>query len=167
MLVLMVYNIVGYIFVFSLSEKANRSEMQKTLTATDESSLVLLKFSQASDNDGSSFMRKSSHEIIADGKLYDVKEEFTKNGSTYFYCINDSKEEQLNNQLADNIQSNTGTTSTHNSSAKFFGKNILPEYTFTKSISFFSTSQVDFLFSFIARHFPKKAVDITSPPPRA
>ncbi len=162
MLMLMAYNIVGYFFIFSLSERTNRIEIQKWLRDADDSNLVLLKVLK-----GDAFIRESNHEIIVDGKLYDVKKEFTQKDATYFYCINDSKEEQLNKQLAENVQSCTGSGTHHSNTTKISGKNILPEFTFSHSILFFSLTKADLLFSFIANLSTTNVDDIIPPPPQA
>ena len=96
MLMLMAHNIAGYFLFYFLSERENRIEMQEFLEDTDESELVLITFVKTPHNTCDSFIRKNNHEIIVDGKIYDVKKEYTKSGTTYFYCINDSEEEQLN-----------------------------------------------------------------------
>ena len=167
MLMLMTYNIVGHFFLYLLSERENRMEMEETLEETNESDLVLFTFAKTAHNTFDSFIRKNNHEIIVDGKIYDVKNEYTKNGTIYFYCINDSKEEQLNKMYSENVQSDTAPVNDHRNTAKFSSKNIISEFIFSKSISFFSIISSFLISTFIAGYTYTGIDDIIPPPPRA
>ncbi len=167
MLTLMAYNIVGYFLLYFLSERENRIEMQEAFEGTNESELVLITFMNTAHNTSESFIRKNNHEIIVEGKIYDVKNEYTKNGTTYFYCINDSKEEQLNEMLSNTIQSSTASESDHPNTTKFSFNNILSEFIFSKNSSSFSMGSSVLISSFIIVYTSEGADEIIPPPPRA
>lgn len=91
-----------YFFVLEFSVQLNRSLMEKILSESNESDLLLIQVT-----DISSVVRKGSHEIIYNEKLYDVRNEVRKNGSIYFYCIHDAEEEGLVNALKTMVNSNS------------------------------------------------------------
>ncbi len=98
----MAYNMVGYIFVFELADISNKDTMQRIVSNADDSQLQLLKIS-----DKSAVIRKGNHEIIFEGNHYDVKEEVTENGCTYYYCMHDNTEEDIYSGLSVSVSSNS------------------------------------------------------------
>ena len=78
-------------FLFEISIQINRNSIEKYFTIADESRLLILKISNTS-----SIVRKGNSEIIVEGRYYDVKKEIKINDITYFYCLHDEKEDNLN-----------------------------------------------------------------------
>lgn len=102
MLALLFYNFGFCFIVFELSVQLNRHYIEKFLSDADESQLLILKIA-----DGSSIIRKGNHEIIFEGRGYDVKKEIKKNGTIYFYCIHDEAEENLVCALNTSVNNNS------------------------------------------------------------
>lgn len=130
MLALMAYNMIGYIFVFELADISNRDSMQRLLANAFDSQLQLLKVS-----DNSSVIRKGDHEIVFEGRHYDVKKEVTENGCTLIYCIHDNTEENIYTGLSDSVNANTdvqsGKQDVHSLSVL---KNFVKDFFFQHSI---------------------------------
>lgn len=103
MLALLCYNMYGYFLVFELSEALNRSSMNEFLSGADDDELQVLKIT-----DVSKIIREENHEIIFEGKRYDVKKEILKDGIIYFYCIHDHAEENLYAGFYSSLRDNSG-----------------------------------------------------------
>jgi hypothetical protein len=107
---LYIYNIVGYLFVFSILQQRVRREVKQSLAATlPESDIIRFSFPTKSiDNEMSDLRFTEDFEFAYDGKLYDVVRKTTTADSTIFYCINDAQEEQLYADLDNHVQREMG-----------------------------------------------------------
>ncbi len=75
-----------------------------TLKGDDE--LEMIKISaEESMSLSSGFLRLNDHEFLYQKKLYDVIRSVTAKGFTYYYCLNDSKEEKILAQIRQCISS--------------------------------------------------------------
>jgi hypothetical protein len=93
-LIVFMFNMMGYYFVFSYNQYLVRREMKSRIKAGyfAESSVVLKIINPASNPD---FIRIDKGEFRYKGKLYDIISEKTTGNVTVFLCINDKNEEAL------------------------------------------------------------------------
>ena len=92
LLLLFLFNSLGYYFVFELYKFNVKKEMQKR-TNIGSVALTILKISDIKAD--SEFQRVEKKEIRYKGSLYDVIKEVQSGRATIFYCIHDKKEEIL------------------------------------------------------------------------
>jgi len=91
-LVLFLFNSMGYYIVYELNRFLIKKEMISSLR-DNITQLTVLGIEDPDNHDG--FKRIGAHEIIHEGKLFDVLHEVKKVKTTLFYCKRDLKEEQL------------------------------------------------------------------------
>jgi hypothetical protein len=106
-LFLYVYNIAGYLAVFSAMQFRIRSEVKKALKASvPESELTSFAFPTSSIEYSVQWIE--DHEFRYNGNLYDIVRSHTCGDTTYFACINDAQEEQLFDHLDNHVQRHMG-----------------------------------------------------------
>jgi hypothetical protein len=86
------FNTLGYYFVFELYKFYVKKEIQ-TLTHKGSAELTILEVADTQHDPG--FQRVEKKEIRYNGSLYDVIKEIQTGTTTIFYCIHDTKEENL------------------------------------------------------------------------
>ena len=93
-ILLFLFNIMGYYFVFSYNQHLVRNEMKGLIKAGyfEGLSIVLKILNPASNND---FRRIDKGEFVYRGMLYDIVSETKEDNFTIFRCINDKNEEKL------------------------------------------------------------------------
>ncbi len=163
MLVVLLYNFEFSFFVFELSVEVNRSLMEKNLERADNKQLQLLKIT-----DENSIIRKGSHEIVYEGRMYDVKKEIRKYGVVYFYCIHDAAEDNFYAALETIVKINSDSSKQRHKSNMFGIQNHFAKkyFLFEKSVTGF---QPEFLNEFVfddVHCLPDKFSSIITPPPR-
>lgn len=93
-LLLFLFNIMGYYFVFSYNQLLVRNEMKGLIKAGYfEDSYIVLKIVNPSLNPD--FKRVDKGEFEYKGLLYDIVSEKKESNFTIFRCINDKNEENL------------------------------------------------------------------------
>lgn len=93
-------NQLGYYCLHSLQQYQVRKEIRKAILASiPESELEII-----SANDKLEW-EEEGKEFYLDGHMYDVVSTKLLNGKTYYYCINDTKEKQLLDHLANIVKS--------------------------------------------------------------
>jgi hypothetical protein len=92
LLLLFLFNSLGYYFIFELYKYHVKKEMQ-TRTTIGSLALTILKIPDVKRDPG--FQRVEKKEIRYQGSLYDVIQEVKSGRTTIFYCIHDKKEEIL------------------------------------------------------------------------
>jgi hypothetical protein len=105
-LFLYLYNIVGYLAIFSVMQLRIRSEVKKMLKANlPESKLTTFAFCTVGlENDEYPIQWIEDHEFRYDGSLYDIARSYSRGDTTYFVCINDKQEDQLFAHLDNHVQ---------------------------------------------------------------
>lgn len=94
LLCLFLFNTMGYFFVFRINQSFIRSEVKGIIKAGClKANYTLLKISNPKSNPD--FKKTEKDEFLYLGRMYDIVREWTKDDTTYFYCINDKQEEQL------------------------------------------------------------------------
>ena len=163
MLVVLSYNMGGYILVLKWLETYNRNKVQESLTYTNDSQLELLKIT-----DVSLLIRTENHEIIYAGNRYDVQKEFSKDGITYFYCYNDKEEEHLYVALHTSINNHSDSQSEkQNGNTSNLLKHIIKDYYLNDAIVKIPiTIIVQEAFSFKETFLPINFFSVATPPPK-
>ena len=95
---------VGYYFIYTIHQHIIKEEIERELLAhIPESSLEVIIAEQVADK---IVWEEKNKEFSLDGILYDVARIETKEGKTFFYCINDKKEKQLLDSLVKAVNKN-------------------------------------------------------------
>jgi len=88
------FNTMGYYFVFRINQSFIRSEVKGIIkSGCLEANYTLLKIVKPGSNPD--FKKTETDEFTYLGRMYDVVREWTKNDTTFYYCINDKQEDQL------------------------------------------------------------------------
>jgi len=165
-LLLFLFNSLGYFIVFRLNQLEIRDQMHsELLQKTPNSSLTCITLSAKNTTH---LDWTEENEFVYQGSRYDVvRTEKKADGSVSYFCMNDSKEDELFSQLDQNLgnqldanKMNTGKT----------GKLILKLLSFDYVSTFEKTT-----FHFTAQNLTPRAFipgqsvfyyEITTPPPR-
>ncbi|MCK9422434.1 MAG: hypothetical protein M0Q38_07540 [Bacteroidales bacterium] len=91
-LALFLFNSMGYFIVFELNKFLVKKEMMAYIR-NNPKKLTVLGIDDPDNHSG--FRRIGKHEIIHEGRFYDVLHEVKKVKTTLFYCKRDIKEELL------------------------------------------------------------------------
>lgn len=106
MLVLLLYNAVGYYFVFKYQHQKTEKEFKEYLNsvtfAEEEHTLFKIPVQEYAVKGGSDFSRVEG-DFKHDGKFYEIVKQRLENDTVYVYCINNEKEDALYAQLFDHI----------------------------------------------------------------
>ncbi|HYC27338.1 MAG TPA: hypothetical protein VEB42_00965 [Chitinophagaceae bacterium] len=101
LLLIVFFNQLGYYFIHSLQQYQARQEIKRTLLANlPESELEVISAPAEKlqwEEDGKEFYYH--------GQMYDVVSMKVLHGKTFYYCINDTKEKQLLDQLVRVVRS--------------------------------------------------------------
>lgn len=105
---LYLYNIVGYLVIFSYLQYRVRCEVKQMLKASfPVHDLTTFAFqNEGLANDRYPLQWVDDHEFRYSGKMYDIVRSHISGDSTYFTCINDTQEEQLFEHLDNQVQRN-------------------------------------------------------------
>jgi hypothetical protein len=107
MLVLLLYNAVGYFLVFHIRHQIAQKEFEDYINSGNYSdkdlSLFKVPIQQYYENSGKDFNRVEG-DFEYNGKFYERVKERLQNDTIYIYCLNNEKEEELLAQLSDHIQ---------------------------------------------------------------
>jgi len=90
---LLIYNSLGYFMVLTAMRMAVRQQKWAKLSVLPESDLTI--FVVHKNHPDSRFRIENKHEIVVDGKLYDVVRTTEEGLQTRYYCIHDNEEETL------------------------------------------------------------------------
>jgi hypothetical protein len=110
-LFLYLYNLAGYLAVFSVRQNLVRSEIKKMLKeSVPPSELIQLAFHSATlEAGGYPIQWIEDHEFRYAGGMYDIVRSRSTADSTYFLCVNDVQEEQLFANLDSHVQREMGS----------------------------------------------------------
>ena len=103
---LYLYNIVGYLAVFSVIQYRIRSEVRKLLKeSVPDSQLHHFSFHTGTLERGEYQIQWiEDHEFRREGQMFDVVRSFVVNDTTYVVCINDVEEEKLFEHLDNHVK---------------------------------------------------------------
>jgi hypothetical protein len=92
LLILFLFNSMGYYFIFELHKYHVKKEIQANSNKISRALRILKIRDAESDHE---FQRVENKEIRYQGFLFDVIKEVRNGKTTIFYCIHDTKEENL------------------------------------------------------------------------
>lgn len=103
---LYLYNIVGYLALFSVLQYQVRNEVKNMLKAgVSEKELVKFAFHTPSLRNGIYQIQWiDKNEFRYDGRMYDVVRSTAAQDTTYVFCINDTQENRLFENLDTHVQ---------------------------------------------------------------
>ncbi len=124
---LMLYNILGYYFVYLGMIIQAKAEMKEKIDDSDyEKELITMVFDVSNGvilDKGIDF--KNEDEFEYKGEMYDVVSSETKGGFVYFYCINDKNEESVRASLEKHVAYHFSTDAASQKRVNTFNKNIV------------------------------------------
>ena len=108
LLIIVVFNSLGFIVCFSIQQKQIKKEMKSIAKRSiDPAKLILIKSGPANISDagfGLKFIDKD--EFVYRGKMYDVVRKIKRGDTTLYYCLNDVKEDQLIAEFTGKLKEN-------------------------------------------------------------
>jgi hypothetical protein len=112
-LLLYVYNLAGYLVVFSVRQNLVRSEIKRTIKeSVPLSEFIQFVFHTESLGNGMQNLQWiDDHEFRYAGGMYDIVRSHTAGDSTFFLCVNDVQEEVLFADLDSHVQREMGNKS--------------------------------------------------------
>jgi|GEM_PF-1821450 hypothetical protein len=171
-LILFLFNLYGSYFVYNLLSYDNRSEMRSFTETSASSTLTDITIPVVlTETENTVFQQTGEDEIMYQGRMYDVaRSEHTPDGLVHFYCVNDTREENLrtsfNQQILDQVtpsgKSEAGKP--HKLALLDFLKDYVPVVKETP-FAFTPTSLLHFS-NYAIGYYPSLSPDIISPPPR-
>jgi hypothetical protein len=90
---LLIYNSLGYFIVFSVTRLAIRQQTWTQIVNISDKQLTTYVFNK--NGPDSRLKIINNHEIIVDGKLYDVARKVNSGSSIIYHCVRDAKEQSL------------------------------------------------------------------------
>lgn len=156
-LVVILFNIGGYFLYFtylkSVIQKDIKAQIRKGLKEEDLTLIVVT-------DEISLKWLKEGKEFSCNGDMFDVVKKKTEGDSTYYYCINDTKEKHL---IADFLKTDKAKQRSDNILKKVISIIYLP--------SKFETTQIidsgNYQFNFTDSVYQSIKMDVTLPPPKA
>jgi len=164
---LYLYNIAGYLVVFSVLQHRVRSEVKQMLKARiPDSDFVKFSFhTRALEQHSYSLRWIDDHEFTLDGKLYDVVRSSTVGDSTILLCINDIQEEQLFANLDNHVQRQMGHSGQPNKLDSF--KDVFKDSFFHHAAFLAILPAIEPIEIFAAQDYETVAHDAPFLPPRS
>jgi hypothetical protein len=159
-------NSVGFLIIFKFLQSQAQSDIKAMLQCEiPMEKLELIAISN--HNQYKQNWKKENNEFLYEGRMYDVVKMKISKDTTYYYCINDTREEDLFANQAELIKQNVNDSIAHNKTAQKLFQQLVQDY-------FFSKSELN-LFAGISRLNPANLrnnyssfiLDIPSPPPKA
>ncbi|MCX6306796.1 MAG: hypothetical protein NT040_17660 [Bacteroidetes bacterium] len=92
LLILFLFNSIGYFYLFELNKNSARKEMHAIMQLSSPEFLVLKISSVANNKD---FQRIDKMEFRYKGIMYDIVREIKTGQSTEFICLHDTRESRL------------------------------------------------------------------------
>ena len=126
---LILYNMLGYIVVFKSYQYAIRKEVKNRIKdAIPENEFTVIRLTNDDVQNGKKgFTKIDDKEFSLSGKLYDIVRSQVSGDTTIFYCINDSKEEQLFANLDEHVKRQMDTSGPLRDRANTLLKNLVKQ----------------------------------------
>jgi hypothetical protein len=157
---------LGYFVAFKFSQLEIKAEMHsRIMTETPVSRLVCVIVPAEKLN---TICWTEDREFSFEGKMYDlVKKEKYADGSVHFYCLNDSKEDELLNKLDENLASQLDAgKNTNSKTGKLILKLLAFDYFSQPASNTIYLESVSCLKQNFILHYLSLSREISSPPPR-
>jgi hypothetical protein len=160
------FNSLGYFIAFKFSQLEIKTEMRaEIMAATPDSRLICVTIPS---EEVKNISWTEQHEFSYKGNMYDVvRAEKKTDGSTSFFCMNDSKEEELLSKLDESLSAQLDVNKMANGkTAKLMLKLLAFDYCAEPAHHASFLSEKDYLtFSFVPACL-SPSQEISSPPPR-
>jgi hypothetical protein len=127
LLILFLFNILGYYMAFYYEHYQCREEMMdKILNKLPDNKFTIIKIHK----DQPYLLKWSweNNEFSYDNKMYDIVRKVTRNDSILYYCLNDLQEELLYSDFKDLLRSSFENELSHNSKLNFLLENIFKDF---------------------------------------
>ncbi len=105
-------------------------------------------------------------EFIFEGRLYDVVKMKISNDTVHYFCINDTREEELFAKQADLIKQNVNDSIAHNKTAQKLFQQLVQDYFFNKWELNLFAGIVYLHHAILCSDYYSCVFDIPSPPPK-
>lgn len=161
------YNTIGYLVVFKKIQYGIKKEIKTRIkNKLDEKDLVLIKYPSHPDKaQRKLFHWKEENEFLYDGNMYDVVRKYSIHDTTYYYCINDTKEKDLFGNLDVQVGQNMASSAMANNLVKLFKLSIDQSYLFSFSVDLLiSSSKATYCLYLDPGHSPVQK-KVETPPP--
>ena len=169
LLCIMLYNFIGYYALFIVLIENAKEDMKEELKNTpDKKELTLLRLPYSEGNvKDKDFELINEDEFSYKGKMYDIAKTEIDGKYINFYCISDSKEDELNLAVINHIQNNMNDNGGLNKKESAPKKVPLKKYTI-QSLESPAPEKRNTSRTYITHQFKtiSTIIDIASPPPR-
>ena len=165
--ILFLYNSVGYLIAFKGLQYGIKKEIKTKIKGKlDDKELVLIKYPSHPDRQQKKlFHWKEENEFAYNGNMYDVVRQYTVNDTIYYYCINDTKENELFGNLNVQVDQNMASSAMANNLVKLFKLSVDQSYLFSFSIgNLVRTSKATYSL-FKAPGYVPVQQEVDTPPP--
>jgi hypothetical protein len=143
MLVLLLYNAVGYFLVFHVRQQIAQQEFEDFINngnySDEDLTLFKIPIQEYYESTGKDFHRVAG-DLEYNGKFYEKVKERLQNDTIYIYCLNNEKEEELLAQLSDHIQTHLVDSKNKQSKPEKSAIDLLKEYLPKTSITMLPVS---------------------------
>ncbi len=169
LLVIMLFQSVGYFVAFKLRQSEIRREIKLHLLAgIPDEKLVLLKIPDSLTKlPNSQFRWLHKGEFRFGGQLYDIARSVNHHGETWFYCIADKKEThlmtELDNQVRNEMKKNRTGKNQHDTLQRLLSPFIMSLFN-TEIVSLHDFNKINTFFAFSSKTWSRQP-DL--PPPKA
>jgi hypothetical protein len=167
-LCIFLFSSVGYFVAFRLSQQEIRKAMHaQTLYSRADDGLVCVSVS-AQNTNKIVWSGEEGCEFSYEGKMYDVvRSEKMPDGSMHYFCLNDSREEELLSNLSENIADQADAHKTANGkTARLLLKLFAVDYFSQPDVHLSFLSESDYLTASYIPACSSLSQEIVTPPPR-
>ena len=109
---------------------------------------------------------KAGKEFVYNNSRYDLLTKTIKNDTVYFYCIHDTKEEQIMLSYKSAIQKNTDNNTKHRKTNQIFPKITIDYYCQAIDNKIFDDVSMPIYYSYI-QFYKTNKIELPSPPPKS
>lgn len=166
-LFLYVYNLVGYLAVFSFLQYRIHGEVKRMLKASiPASELIHFTFHTSKLENGEySLQWIKKNEFRYGGGMFDIVASRVSRDSTHFLCINDIQEERLFKNISNHVQRHMNDSSDQKNLDAF--KDILKKSHTSRMVSFGALSLMGTVAGYPPNPYDSIKPDVPFLPPRA
>ena len=166
LLVLYLYNLGGYLAVFSITQHMIRAATEDQIHSPDSGGKrIVLSFETQQLHRGYYPIQwKRTDEILYLGRLYDIVAVHESGDTTQFVCTNDRDEEKLYDNLSDHVGNQCNGTYGHPAGGTI--ENLLKDSLPTIIEIFSPPPSIQKYGRDVAKQYESVVLDIQAPPPR-
>ncbi|HET6273689.1 MAG TPA: hypothetical protein VFG32_11950 [Bacteroidota bacterium] len=162
-LVLYAYNIAGYLAVFKTMQYHVRKEIKRQIKeAVPQKDLTLITIAEGEE---SALNWIKDNEFRYMGNLFDVVRYSRQNDTTYYYCVNDTQEELLFENLDAHVKTQMNADGAAQKTADLFKSTIKDHFPQSLTFSLYPPSGIVLITS-PDLFFDSFTSDVLTPPPR-